>query len=296
MIVSRPMRSALALLLALLAAACQATVPPTSTPPSATPGATSTPSATVSASATLATRLDADAAIKAEAAAFPDEYCGTYRDPGGALVSLWKANPDQHLAAITASSDGATQVAVKGCRFSMTELLAVQDEISTDVSVWLLTIPARVIGVAVDETNDRIELEISSGVGDAADRVVTAYTSRYGLPAGILVVESDGTGAALYGWGAVRVTVVGPGGKSLGPNDLSLDWISNIKGLRCGIGDVGFGVSPDGSTDLPCQVATWTIRVLTPSGKTVGSAKVDVLAGRSVPLTIRLSVVPAPTP
>jgi hypothetical protein len=239
--------------------------------------------------------------VQAEAAKAPNDYCGLYIDNanGGALTSGWKANRVLHELAIRSEVRPGAKLAFIDCRFSEPEVNRVCDLLREADHDWMKQIPAELQGYGCGNMNFRVEMIISSPVPDAADRVVAHYTSLFNLPGGILVAESDGTGAALRPWGKVLVTVVLPDGKPVGPNNLGLNWESiDLPGMSCGVGDVGFGVSPGGEpTELPCQEGLWRIWAFDSPGpdqdwETYGEGRVGVKGDETVKLTIKLTKEP----
>jgi hypothetical protein len=235
------------------------------------------------------------AVVDAEAALEPDDFCGRYLDNehGGAFTSMWRANLEAHRLAILSKVGPTARVAFRDCTFSEAELDAAMDQLSRADQTWMAAIPARATSSSVDTIGNRIEIDISSAAPDARRRVLRHYLELLNLPAGMLYVVSDGTGAVLVPWGTVSASVVGPDGQPARKSDLSFDWISTNVGLECGGGDIGYGVSWDGRpTLIPCQAGTWTILVVASGQGTVGSAKVTVVAGKTVPVTIHVSAVP----
>ena len=110
----------------------------------------------------------------------------------------------------------------------------------------------------------------------------------------MIVVVSDGTGAALIPAGTVRGLVIDLLGRAPGEalaGQLSLQWTSDGPG-NCGFMDVGFGVNADGTIQLPCQAGGHTILVQLPvpgvDWQTIGSGHVVVDGGAVVALEIRL--------
>lgn len=305
-VVSAVMRPPVLLVAALLVAGCGST---------GQPGGQTLPTATSASLGATATatiepahgQLSAADAILAEATSYPDDYCGRYQNsgfrpdlPGGAFVSRWRANLGTHEAHVRAMADGIQTLVFVGCTFAKSELEHLQDRLSSDEArTWLATIPAAPIAGAVDEINNRVELDISSAVGDAADRATAHFTALYGLPPGILTVWSDGNGAGLRPWGTIRITALGPDKRPAHvPNDLYLEWAGDLPNLRCGVGDVGYGINQDGRPmELPCQAGQWRISIDTgPNTAILGSGTVTVTGGKTVDLTINLSAVPTPHP
>jgi hypothetical protein len=234
-----------------------------------------------------------------EAELAPNSYCGMYIDHhnGGTLTSMWKVNLEGHAAAIRKQVRPGARVAFVGCRFTKAQLDAAMDAMETFDFSWMKAVPAALQGVGVSTQSNRLEMQISSAVPDAAEIVRAHVEQRLGLPAGLLTVASDGTGAALVPWGAVDVTLVGPNGilteQNIERAQLTPGWASPISGLACGHGDVGVGF-----TNLPCQAGHWTITVQAPVADgewtTIGQGTVDVAANRTSKLTIRLPRVPQP--
>ncbi len=228
-----------------------------------------------------------------EAEAHPDDYCGAYIDHenGGAVTSMWKANLQLHAAAIVLEANTLAGLAFRSCRFSETELAALTEAIGNADRDWMLEIPARATSWGTDTINNRISMNISSAVPDAAALVRAHLERQFNLADGMLVVTSDGTGAALRPGGSIRIFVVGPDGEPVGPNDLGLNWISqDLPGLRCGVGDMGYGISGTGKpTKLPCQAGVWLLQVFDDGIEDViGEGTIELGAGKTVDLTIEL--------
>jgi len=240
--------------------------------------------------------------VRAEADLHPEDYCGDYldNDHGGAFTSLWRANRLLHEAAIRLRISPFARVSFRDCRFSQAELDKVMDQIATESQgPWLQAIPAAITGWGRDDINDQVQIDVSSANPDAAAIVLAHYTAEFGLPPGMLTVESDGNGAALRPWGTVRLTVLGPDGKPVHvANDLYVEWAGDLPNLSCGVGDVGYGVSSDGTpTELPCQAGRWRISIDTgPDTTVLGSGSVTVTGDHTVDLRIELSDVPPPRP
>ncbi len=240
------------------------------------------------------------AIVTEEASAHPEDYCGRYVNnaDGGAVTTLWRANLEAHATAIRSKVSPLARLAFLPCRFSQRELDALMERLGSDDRSWMASIPAKAMSWGRNDTQDFVELHISSAVPDAASVVLAHYVDVLGLPEGILRVDSDGNGAGLRPWGFVRISVVGPSGSAVGPNSLGLDWQGDLPNLYCGVGDRGYGISWDGTpTELPCQAGRWTIFVGTGGRESaVGQGTVTVIGGRSVNLTIRASSVLSPPP
>jgi hypothetical protein len=242
-------------------------------------------------------------AVAGEAAAHPEDYCGRYIDHqnGGAFTSMWRAHLPIHSGAILLKAGPTANVAFRACTFSETELNRVMDQLNAADHDWMGVIPARISGYGTETSDNRIAMNISSAVGDAAERVDQHYTALLGLPPGLLFVRSDGNGAGLRPWGTLVITVLNPDGRPVGPNSLSLRWEGRPSNMSCGVGDVGYGVSADGTpTELPCQEGHWLISVwglpdFEKDEVQFGSAKVDAQGDAATALEIRLHVkAPAP--
>lgn len=248
----------------------------------------------------LSRAADVDAiveVVEAEAAQFPRDYCGLYLDNQneGAVTSAWKSSLKLHERAIRSKLHPNANVAFLDCRYSEAEVNELCDQLNAADHDWMLEIPAIPTSWGCGNANFRVEMSISSVVPDAADRVLRHYAELYNLPPGILVVTSDGTGAALRPWGKILITVLRPNGKPAGPNSLGLNWEGDLPGLYCGIGDMGFGVNDDGTpTELPCQAGQWAIAVEEFGGPVIGRGIVEVEGGKTAELTIRLNAEPVP--
>ena len=244
---------------------------------------------------------DIIAIVQAEAATAPSDYCGIYLDNAnrGAVTSLWKANRLSHELAIRTRVRPDGLIAFRDCRFSETEQQAAMEAVRSLDDGWVREIPAAVRGYGFDTITNVLQMDISSAVPDAADLVRQGYEQRLGLPPGMLVVSSDGTGAALRPRGTLHIFVVRPNGKPVGPNGLGLSWESkDLPGLQCGVGDMGYGVPSDGSpAELPCQQGRWQIEVWQRGIEDViGRGTAQVQGGKTAELTIVLTREPNPNP
>ena len=235
--------------------------------------------------------------VAAEADAHPEDYCGRYIDNenGGAFTSMWRANIAIHAAAIHFRAGPFAHLAFVGCTFSETELTELTERLlGLQDAEWVAKIPAVVTGWGPNISENRVEIDVSSAVPDAPQRIRTRLDAEMNLPPGILVVLSDGSGVQLVEWGTVRITVTRPDGSDVGPNDLGLSWTPEVDGLTCG-GEVGFGVPANGeATDLPCQEGRWTIQVRD-VGELFGEGRVVVHRDTVVELTITLTKNPPPS-
>lgn len=243
---------------------------------------------------------DIIAIVQAEAAKAPNDYCGIYLDNAnqGAVTSLWKSNGLLHEIAIRTQVRPDARIAFRDCRFSEPEQEAAMEALRAADGAWIRDIPAAMRGYGFDTSNNVLQMEISSAVPNAADLVRQGFEQRLGLVPGMLVVHSDGTGAALRPRGNVLITVLGPNGKPVGENNLGLNWTSlDLPGLECGSG-TGYGVPADGSpVKLPCQQGTWEIQVFGEGiDDVLGRGTVQVDGGKTTKLTIRLTRNPGSNP
>jgi hypothetical protein len=230
-------------------------------------------------------------AIQEYADLHPSEFGGMYLDQqhGGAVTTLWTGHLADHTAAVWRRIRPGSLVAFRQVPFSYAELRTLQDRISGDWD-WMRAFAIAPTGVGVDVTGNHVEVDISSANAGAAALIV----AHYAVPSGMIVVQSDGTGAALLGWGTVRGRVLDSLGQPPGAviaEQLNLGWVSAGPG-KCGGGDIGYGVGVDGRFELPCQVGAWTFEIQLPGAgdamKTIGSGRVVVFTGQIVQLQIKL--------
>lgn len=230
-----------------------------------------------------------------------DQFGGLYIDNalGGVVVVLWTGDVAAHEAAIRPRLPECHPVVFLQVRWSEAELRRWQDRISADWN-WMATIPAAPRGVGADIMANVVTVDVSSANPNAAAIIV----GHYGAPAGMIRVQSDGTGAALLPWGTVKGRVLLADGRRPGPNDLMVSYGSeNDPPGSCGGGDVGYGVPADGAFEYPCQIGRRTIQIQDwiPDGDphpVVASAVVEVEANGVVTVEIRLpeGFDPAATP
>jgi len=229
-----------------------------------------------------------------------DEFGGLYLDNarGGVVVVLWTTDPAVHEAALRPELRACPPVQFRQVKWSERVLRGWQDKISADLD-WLAEIPAAFQGVGVDVIENVVDVEVSSAAPDAADRII----AHYDAPAGMIRVESDGTGAVLLPSGTVVGHVLLANGRPPGPNDLMLDAGSpDDPPGWCGGGDIGYGVMEDGTIEFPCKAGRRTILVndWTSDYKhpVVASVVVDIPADGQVEVEIRLpeGFDPAATP
>lgn len=224
--------------------------------------------------------------------AHADEFGGVYieEETHSGVVTLWTDHIEALAAAIREAVGPSARVAFGTVRYPEAELRKLQEQISEGLwEKWIANVPASFEHVGVDIIASQVVIGISSANPDA-DRIVAEH---YGL-GDRLRVESDGTGRALIPWGTVKGRVMGISGREAW--QLNLRWTSEDSVGECGGGDMGFGISDEGRFELPCQVGTWTISVVTITGddtvRELGHGTVKVVAGTTVTLDIRVSASP----
>jgi hypothetical protein len=221
----------------------------------------------------------------------PSEFAGIYIDQqhGGILTTIWTANVALHEAAIRALVRPGAPVAFRSAKYPLTELHALQDRISGDWN-WMRAFRIAPVGVGVDQIANRVKVDVSSANANAAALIF----AHYAVPADMIVVVSDGTGAALLPWGTVRGRVLDSAGQPPGAvaGGFYLNYTPDGPG-SCGVGDMGYGVGDDGKFELPCQVGGWTfdvtVRGTGDDRQSIASGRVVVLAGQIVSLEIKLA-------
>jgi hypothetical protein len=266
-------------------------------PASAPPGRSTAPLATIPAYELEPTpyaggsgSYQLEIVIRDYAKAHPGEFGGTWvATPGTTVVSLWTANLDVHEAALRALLPPGADFAVRQVRHTERELEALSERVSATWG-WFARVDAKAIGLGVDGRSSIVELEISSANPDAPRRIL----EHYGVTADILAITSDGTGIALLPQSWVEGVVVTAEGEPPGVQDLDVE--GRIEGVgRCGGGDIGYGVAPDGGFRIPCTPGDWTILVRADDGLghswVVGRGEVTVEAGRMA--TVRIVLYPA---
>jgi hypothetical protein len=230
------------------------------------------------------------AAVNGYADSHRDEFGGVYidRESNAGVVSLWTDHLEVHEAAIRAKLAPGARAVFRRVTYSERYLGSLQDRVVADRD-WMASIPAVFQSAGVDIIHNVTLVTVSSANPAAADLI----EAHFGFGAG-LQVESDGTGAALLPWGTVAGRVRTPSGGLPPRADYNLRWSGSGPG-DCGGGDVGYGVSPDGTFTLPCQQGTWTIEVTDPGDdgrRPVGVGTVRVVEGRTSTLEIILSSQP----
>lgn len=230
------------------------------------------------------------AVVSEYAAAHRDEFGGLYIDleSGAGVMTLWTGHLADHEEAVRAGLAPASRVAFRQVQFSEGYLQTIQERVVADTA-WMASIPAQWLGAGVDVIRNVVLLSVSS----AEPQAVAVIEAHFSL-GDALEVQSDGTGAFFIPWGEVIGRVRTPAGKVPGPADYSVRWHGTGPG-DCGGGDIGYGISSDGSFILPCQAGTWTIEVVVPANegwRSIGEGTVDVPANGTAKLDIVLTETP----
>jgi hypothetical protein len=220
--------------------------------------------------------------VEGYAARHPGEFAGMSVDQsrGVVVVVLWTGHLAEHEAALRAKLAPDAAIEFRQARWSERELRALQDKIVRNDEAWFAGIGASPQRVGVDIRENAVVIGISSANPDAAALII----AHYGMPDGMIRVESDGTGAALLPWGTVKGRVILANGKPpAGPFQLLLFGEAGPDPGTCGGGDIGFGVMPDATFEYACQVGRreiqiWDTGAGDPPHRIVGSATVVVPA------------------
>jgi hypothetical protein len=233
-------------------------------------------------------------AVQSYAAQHANEFGGLYIDNslGGVVTALWTDNVGQHEQAIRSRLDPGTPLVVRQVRWSESDLRRLQRRIGADTD-WMADIPARVQGIGVDVISNVTTVDVSS----AEPAAVRIILDHYGVAEGMLRVTSDGTGVELLPTGTVRGRVLDPAGRVLDPE---LSGLLSVDGEAvgvgyCGGGDIGYGLGPDGTYEIPCKVGVYRMVALTCCPKVLGrSVRVPVRANEVVEVDIILDTLPSP--
>jgi hypothetical protein len=170
-------------------------------------------------------------------------------------------------------------VRVVQARYAESVMRALQERITAD-SDWFTTIPARLQGVGYGAISNAVEIDISTANPDVASLIA----ARFGVPADALVVRSDGTGIALEPWGTITGRVVDVPAKAL--VELSINYHGDRVGADCG-SEVGLGLTPAGTFELPCQGGHWVIEAGRTIEDIVARGEVDLAPGGTATVTLR---------
>lgn len=222
-------------------------------------------------------------AIQEYAAEHPDVFGGLYIDraAGGIVTVMFTGDASIHEVAL-AELVGPGTFVVRQVRWSEAELRDLQDRLSAD-EAFFASLPARVSSVGVDIMENVAEINISSAVPDAAQRIA----ARFGAE-GQLRVISDGTGILLQPTGRILGRILAPPGFDV--TQLSPQYAADVD--IGGRDSIGIGVAPDGTfviDQLPPATYTVTILEINDAGNTeVGSTTVLLPPGAAVAVQIHV--------
>jgi hypothetical protein len=271
-------------------AACAPSVP-SATPPS---GATPTPVVSLSPADAIG---QIRTAIAAEAAAHPDEFCGSYidLDQARAFTSRWRAGLEAHEAAIRARLSPDANLAFKSCSFTLAALDGLRDRIAADAA-WLDSLKARLVEARTDVRENAVVVSVATYGTDVREQIA----GRQAVPPAMVRVEVVGTGAMFVPWGGLDVTVIGPDGK-IDPAADRYDGVLHLRGTSTPPGlSLGGGALEAPFDATPCQAGDWAIEVIAEIAEndhvSLGSAEVHVDAGATTPVTIEIGPVPTRRP
>jgi hypothetical protein len=229
-------------------------------------------------------------AVQPYADLYPADFGAMFQDPDHVGVTfLWVRYLEAHAEAVWRRVRPGSRLTFRYAAYAFADLRALQDRVGGDWD-WMRADAIAPTGVGVDEAANWVELDVSSANPNATALILAHYT----VPADMLHVVSDGTGAALIPRGTVTGHVLDSRGKPPGQaiaNQVDLGWLSDGPG-DCGYGDIGYGINADGLFEVPCQAGghTIVIQISVPDGgwKTIASGHVVAVAGKTVTMTIRL--------
>lgn len=198
---------------------------------------------------------------------------------GGVVTLSFTDDLVRHRLALADLLAGKGVVKIVQARYPESVMRALQERI-TDDAAWFRTIPAALKGVGYDTIGNVVAIEISTANPDVAALIV----SRFAVPADALRVESDGTGIALEPWGKIKGRVVDVPAKTL--VELSINYHGDRIGADCG-SEVGLGLTPAGTFELPCQGGHWIIEAGRTIDDVVARGEVDLKPGGTASVTLR---------
>ena len=229
--------------------------------------------------------------VRAYAALHLEEFGGLYIDHArfGVVTVLWTANAETHAANLAEGLAGVGPVLVRQVRTTEADLEALSARIAADQE-WLAEIPAVLQAVEVDVVENRVRMFVSSPSSLAADLI----WNHYEVYRDVLLIESDGTGAALAPIATIRGRVVTAEGTEPGNNSFMV--VAHGPGPGPCAGDVdemGHGVNPDGTFEIQCSAGPWTIAIQDapiagPNGVDLGHRDVLVPPGGAIDIVITL--------
>jgi hypothetical protein len=216
------------------------------------------------------------------------DWSGMFIDQhdGGLVVALFADRIPEHQAAIARLANPQARWEVRQARWSRTQLEAFHALVTAE-EPWLATVDASFDSSAIDETNNRILLRISS-TNPAAPALIIEHFDG----AAWLRVESDGIGRWKGPRGNLEVEVVTPDGAPM----LHADCVPEPDVQSANVpGDMGTGTSDAGICSFVNVAASWfDVRIFV-SGpgprREVGLGRAHVPAGG----TVRIRVVVDPS-
>ena len=218
-------------------------------------------------------------------AAHGDEFGGIYLDEATrtGVVTLWTDHLAEHAGAIREAVGPDVRVAFAQVRYAERDLRRLKDKVSGEWrAASVADIPAAFESVGVDIKASQVYRPcIERQPRRRGDHPVAL---RFWRPT-----------ARRVGWHRSSLDPVRHRHRTrdriadLDAWDLSLAWEGPNIG-DCGGGDMGYGVNDRGRYELPCQVGTWTIKLMAIGAedvvREVGRGTVKVVAGETVTLDI----------
>jgi hypothetical protein len=210
------------------------------------------------------------------------DWGGMYidQDRGGMVVALFNNDLERHRSTLLALAGPDANLEVRGVEYNYAELKRISESLCRE-EVWFATVPAVLQGCGgVDQSENRIVVNVSTVNPDAAQMIEEHFDLE-----GKVIVEVDGTGAALLPRGTLRITAV--------------DADRPVEGLQCspvpdlGSGPEGLGPLTDEDgvciVDLPAT-GVWVFLVANsgPDEETVATARAVVLPDRTTDVTIEV--------
>jgi hypothetical protein len=201
------------------------------------------------------------------------------------IATSWTRDIERHRAWLEEHVGSKVDFVLYRADFTRAELDHVEEQIRSDID-WLATVPADQISFGGTGPRNRVGLDVSSAVPNAANLIRDHYAAKFGFDPRMLIVTSDGTGASFVPYGTLNVTVDGPGAPLPAGMVLSPDFHSDISGLHCG-SDYGL------LEGLACQEGPWEVRLLArrDGGELteIGWAEFDIVAGKTTNVSIEVS-------
>jgi hypothetical protein len=200
------------------------------------------------------------------------------------IATSWTRDIERHRAWLEEHVGSKVDFVLYRAEFTRAELDRVEEQIRSDMD-WLATVPADQISFGGTGPRNRVGLDVSSAVPNAANLIRDHYAAKFGFDPRMLIVTSDGTGASFVPYGTLNVTVDGPGAPLPAGMVLSPDFHSDISGLHCG-GDYLL------LKGLACQEGHWLVRLRARRDDgdltEVGSAEFDIVAGKTTNVSIEV--------